>query len=132
MKKVKVAELDGCSYVDFRILKDFQGDLKTISGDNIEKLKKSILRVGFVSPFFVWENHGSLSILDGHQRQKALYVLDREGYFIPDLPVVKIPAESIEQAREILIYQTSQYGEFNPEAASDWLDGLDDAVSELS
>ena len=46
---------------------EFQGTLKTISADNLSKLKRSILKYCFTAPIFVW--HGvDYHILDGHQR----------------------------------------------------------------
>lgn len=117
--------------VHYNDLKDFQGDLKTISDVNLTKLKRAIRRVGFTVPFMVWNNSDSYFILDGHQRKAALTSLDHDGFSIPPVPIIEIKADSIEKAREILIYTTSQYGEFNPEVASEWINGLDEAVSSL-
>ena len=36
-------------------LVDFQGDAKTITQDNLDKLKRSILKHGFFVPVFVWQ-----------------------------------------------------------------------------
>ena len=103
---------------------EFQGALKTITQDNLDKLKRSILRHGFTAPFFVWasaDNH----LLDGHQRLKALLALRQEGYDMPLLPVVYIDADSEAHAKEKLLYISSQYGEFTSEGFADFTEGLD-------
>jgi len=47
---------------------EFQGNLKSISKDNLDKLKRSILRHGFTAPFFIW--HGvDYHILDRYGRK---------------------------------------------------------------
>ncbi len=110
-KEVRVT----CSAADILpidALLEFQGDLKRITKDNLDKLKRSILKHGFTAPIFVWkgvDNH----ILDGHQRLKALIELRQEGYNIPLLPVAYIDADDEKHAREKLLYITSQYGEFD-------------------
>jgi hypothetical protein len=105
-------------------LVEFQGNLKTISRENLDKLKRSILRHGFSAPIFVWrgaDNH----ILDGHQRLRALLEFRQEGYNLPLLPVVYIDADSEEHAKEKLLYITSQYGIFDREGLADFTEGLD-------
>lgn len=105
-------------------LVEFQGNLKTISRENLDKLKRSILRHGFSAPIFVWrgsDNH----ILDGHQRLRALLEFRQEGYNLPLLPVVFIDAEDEKEAKEKLLYITSQYGDFDKNGFWDFASGLD-------
>ena len=109
---------------------EFQGGLKTVTRENLDKLKRSILRHGFTAPIFVWrgaDNH----ILDGHQRLKALIEFRQEGYDIPLLPVVYIDADSEEHAKEKLLYITSQYGEFTREGFASFVDGLDFSMEDI-
>ena len=109
---------------------EFQGGLKTVTRENLDKLKRSILRHGFTAPIFVWrgaDNH----ILDGHQRLKALIEFRQEGYDIPLLPVVYVDADSEDHAKEKLLYITSQYGEFTSEGFSEFVDGLDFAFDDM-
>ena len=111
-------------------LVEFQGKLKTITRENLDKLKRSILRHGFSAPIFVWrgvDNH----ILDGHQRLKALIEFRKEGYDIPLLPVVYIDADSETHAKEKLLYITSQYGDFTREGFTEFTDGLDFTVEDI-
>lgn len=111
---------DGTDYVDYRTLKPFQGDLKTLSNENLNKLKNSIIKYGFTVPAFVWEN-GSKWVLDAHQRIKALDSLFSEGYEIPDIPVVYIQAKDEKEAKEKLLHITSQYGEFAQQGFADFI-----------
>jgi hypothetical protein len=94
-------------------LYEFQGELKTISDDELEKLKKSILKYGFSFPVFVWEN----KILDGHQRLKAVRQLVEQGYKIKDnkLPVVRIEAKDEKEAAEKLLLINSRYAKIDQE-----------------
>jgi hypothetical protein len=110
---------------------EFQGNLKSISKDNLDKLKRSILRHGFTAPFFIW--HGvDYHILDGHQRLKALCSLREEGYDMPLLPVVYIEADNEAEAKEKLLYITSQYGEFSTKGFFEFSEGIDLDLSEIN
>lgn len=107
-----------------RIL-DFQNDLKTLSKDNEKKLRNSILKFGFIAPFFVWDDKGDWKLLDGHQRLKTLLKMREEGYDIPLLPVDYIEADSEEDAKRKLLHITSQYGEFTLDGFENFTFGLD-------
>ena len=111
--------------------KDFQGDLKTITPENLEKLKRSILKHGFTAPIFVWDNAGVKNILDGHQRLKALVDLQSEGFHVPDLPVVYVYADNEKDAKEKLLYITSQYGKTEIDNVTDFAKGIDIDFSEI-
>ena len=67
-------------------LKEFQGDIKTISDKNLDKLIMLIETHGFSVPFIIWQD----KILDGHQRKKALAKMGYTGL----VPVVEIEAEN--------------------------------------
>jgi hypothetical protein len=108
--KIRCNAADG---LEIDELEAFQGDLKTISDDELEKLKKSILKYGFSFPVFVWEN----KILDGHQRLKAVKQLVSDGYKIKDnkLPVVRIEAKNEKEAAEKLLLINSRYAKIDQE-----------------
>ena len=55
---------DGTEYIDYRQLKPFQGNLKTITEENLQKLKNSIIKYGFTVPAFVWQSGEDKYILD--------------------------------------------------------------------
>lgn len=64
---------------------DFQGDVKTITQENLDRLKASIRKHGFFVPLFVWRKSekSTTYIIDGHQRRKALLELRDDGEEIP-------------------------------------------------
>ena len=66
-KKIIVKNPNNLPTTSYKNLKDLQGNLKTISKDNLEKLKQSILKYGIFVPKFVWiENNKNYWIEDGH------------------------------------------------------------------
>lgn len=107
---------DGTLYLDYKEIKEYQEEIKTITRANIEKLKLSILTDGFKAPPFVWKYQEEYYYLDGHQRKKALTELEREGNEIPRIPCVEIFADSHEEAKQNVLLFTSQHGEFDNEA----------------
>lgn len=120
----------GTSSLELDELIQFQGDLKRLSSENLNKLKNSIIKRSFCSPIFIWENDGIYNIVDGTQRRTALMSLRNDGYHIPPLPVVFIQAENEKEARDKLLAVSSQYGNFDQEELESWLAELDDDVSE--
>lgn len=129
MKGITVSVDTGCfAYLDEFV--DFQGDLKEISEESLSKLKSRIIYMGFAVPFFVWKDGEVLNILDGHQRKLALLSLKAEGWNVPKLPYVEIPAASEAEAREKLLAISSQYGDFNVSTLKEWMDELNSDYSD--
>lgn len=124
MQKINVV-VTGCELLlSLEELCEFQGDLKEISSENADKLKRAITEYGFCAPFFVWENDGKYNLLDGHQRKIALTSLKSDGWTIPKLPAVEITGADYDEARARLLAISSQYGEFNVDTASRWAEEL--------
>ncbi len=119
-KEIKIT-CKGTDYIPFEDLQEFQGEIKILTEEAKEKLKKSILKYGFTAPFFVWKS----KILDGHQRKAVLQELQYEGYKIPSIPVVDIQAKDEKEAKEKLLRIASQYGFFNQEELMDFINNLD-------
>ena len=92
--------------LSYKELKTFQGNLKEMSKSNAEKLKKSILKYGWIAPIFVWNKD---YILDGHGRLLILGELFKIGYQIDNLPIVDIEAKTKKEAAEILLAINSKY-----------------------
>lgn len=113
-KRVRVTVNTGAEMA-LHLLKPLQGDLKTLSMENAEKLRSSILIHGFAFPIFVWECQadGQLYILDGHQRYAVLEQLRAEGYALPQIPIVVIPAKDVSEAKAKLLVVASQYGKLS-------------------
>lgn len=111
-KKVEV-KFKAIEYRDVDSLMDFQGNLKTLSEENYHKFKDKILKLGFVEPIVVWENN----ILNGHQRIKTLTRMrDVDGYDIPQIPVAMVHAENKQEAKEMVLSLTSQFGKMSEES----------------
>jgi len=102
-------------------LKEFQGDIKTISEKELNNLIILIETHGFNVPFIIWDNN----IMDGHQRKKALNKMGYSG----EVPVVEIQAENEKDAREKLLAITSQHGRFSVEGLEEFTKGLTDLDS---
>lgn len=106
----KVKEL---IYLNIDELHPFQGDLKELSKENYNKLRKQILK-GFKAPFFVWLDPKTQKYMleDGHQRHRVLNELGRsEGYVIPKLPCVVIHADTEHEAKANILEISSQFGQ---------------------
>ncbi len=122
--KIKVKTKD---LLPLHFFSRLQGDLKILTNANYEKLKSEILSEGFCFAIHVWENKDDAKIytLDGNQRIETLTRMKDEGYQIPQLPVVFIEAENINEAKKILLGGASQYGEFNQKGAEDFISTIE-------
>lgn len=107
--------------IEIEDLRLFQGDLKKINDEELEKIKASILKYGFSFPLFVW----NYNILDGHQRLAAVESLIEEGHEIERLPVVFIEAADEKEAAEKLLLINSRYAEISQ-------DGFDTFVNRFN
>lgn len=105
-----------------------QGDLKILSDEAYKKLKKSILKHGFIFPFFVWDDSETnrIFILDGTQRYTTLKRMKKEGFSLPQFPVIQIEADNLQDAKEKLLSAASSYGQFNKEGVEAFLFDLKD------
>ena len=132
-KKLKVdKEFASLPVMRYKKLVDLQGDFKTLAPEQLDNMCQSLMREGFAFPFFVWHDKidNIAFILDGHQRQRALNVLEKEhGYNIPQLPYQLISANDKKHAIEKLLLLNSRYGTINP--STELLDLYDINLDEL-
>ncbi len=112
METIKVYNEDNLPTIEYTLLTDFQGDLKTIKQSELNKLKNSILKHGIFLPKFVWKSRDIYWTLDGHQTKKALSELAKD-YTVPGIPIVRIKAKSKKDAMEKLLVINSRYGKIN-------------------
>jgi DNA modification methylase len=110
-KKCIEIKCRGAELVPHEALIPFQGNLKDLSEENYNKLKREILDLGFSEPFSVWKNDGKIHLINGHQRHRVIGKMLEEGYECPDLPISVVEAESFTQAKRKVLALTSQYGE---------------------
>ncbi len=120
MKTIKI-KCKAAATISLEQLREFQGNLKSLSPKNSEKLRQNILKYGFSAPIFVWQKEEEKYILDGKQRMTVLLELKKEGYEIPPLPVAYIEADSWKEAKKKLLTITSQFGKIEKEGLEEFL-----------
>ena len=91
---------------------------------NIEALKQSLIKHGFVLPFAVWNNKGKCFCIDGHTRKSILIELEKEGVQVPKkLKAFEIKAKSKNEAIQILVEVYNQkQNPFDDIILMEWLD----------
>ena len=105
----------GAAVLSIDEVRNFQGKLKTLSEESYQRLKQSILDLGFSFPLNIWKHNGRNLIIDAHQRVDTMLRMRSEGYIIPPLPVVYIDAKDKQEAARKVLAATSQYGEIKPD-----------------
>jgi len=133
VKEIKTA-CKGADLLPIDKLINFQGDLKKITPENMQKLKNNIIKNNFSAPIFIWKksDKSKAYILDGHSRVKALLELQKEGYKIPaKLPIDYIKAINKKEAKEKLLGIASQYGIITEAGLMDFIDEADLDVDSL-
>lgn len=110
-KTIKIL-CEGAAMASIKDLIGFQGDLKELNEDDMEKLKNEMVEYGFNSPIQIWKSKNKKYIIDGNQRLKTLLSLkEDDGYKIPrTVPVDFIKAKNIKAAKHILLSRVKQYG----------------------
>jgi hypothetical protein len=120
----------------FTELHDFQGDLKELTKESYEKIKKEMVETGFAFAPHAWKDpkRRKLFLIDGHQRIKALRRLAKDGYKIPKIPTVIVEAKSHEEAKRRVLQGVSQYGHVTQQGLYDFTVGakLDPKLLEVS
>lgn len=107
-------------------LVNMQGDLKKIDNEKFDRMKNSILVNGFVFPLFVWENDGTINLLDGNHRLRALLELRREKSIVnPKVPVVFVKAKNKNAAKEIVLLANNEYAKISKKGLFEFLKDLD-------
>ena len=91
----------------------FQGELKRITKNDLQKIKTSIIKNGFVFPVYVWLDGDKNYIIGGHHRLKAINELEQEGYAIDGIPAVIVNASSYEEAKKFVLLDSSHYAKID-------------------
>ena len=113
-------------------LTELQGELKTLSKENAEKLKKQIRENGFIVPFFVWRDKDVNYILDGHQRKDVLLQMEADGEELPSrFPVVYVQSDNEKDAKKKLLAINSQYGKMTEESLFNFMEEVDFQFDDL-
>jgi ParB-like chromosome segregation protein Spo0J len=116
MKKIIIKNPANLPLIPFKVLRDMYeaNGLKQKENRDVSGLKRSILKLGFKVPLFIWDE--GKYIIDGAGRIMALGLLEYEGYEIPDIPCLIIQADSLEDAKVTTLAVTSEYGEVTEES----------------
>jgi hypothetical protein len=112
-KKIEIL-CAGSREIPLENFKEFQGELKSLSVEDYEKLKNEIINTGMAFPIRVWTDENNVeNIIGGHQTIRVLRQLKSEGYDIPLLPVSDIKAKNIYEAKRRVMQDASQYGQIS-------------------
>lgn len=109
-------------------LKEFQGNLKTRTPEDLKELADSLSTEGLIMPFVVWNNSGEMKLLDGHGRLEALRLLSAKDSDITEqeFPVLFIEAETEDEAKKLLLQITSSYGKITKKGALNFCKSITD------
>ena len=101
-------------------------ELKDTDQATIDKLKNSLLKNGFASPFNVWKSGKITYILDGHHREKAIKELESENNKIPSmLPANFLKCKDKREAKKMVLVFNSHYATINQGSLFDFVSDLD-------
>jgi hypothetical protein len=103
----------------------FQGNLKSLSEKEFDKLSKAIIKAGFSFPVFVWRDGDENYIIDGHQRLYVVKKMVEGGWGIEGdgrIPVDWIHADSRKEAKEKVLLAASQYGRIDMESLYEYIE----------
>jgi DNA modification methylase len=116
---IKTIEIFNLGNLPTASLDDFcelQEDFKISDTDKLAKLQMLILTRGFKYAFKAWkDNSGKLWIIDAHQRRKALLMLRKSGFTIPEIPYEPIYAADKKEAVEEIAAYNSEFASKNPD-----------------
>ena len=125
-KKVRI-ECQGAAKLPIGKIEPFQGELKSLSSENYDRLKKSILELGFSFALQVWRHKGHYYCIDGHQRDRVLTRMAKEGYEVPPVPVDWVEAADEQEAKRKILAGTSNFGKMEKQGLYQFIEdaGLD-------
>lgn len=120
--KIISIKCEGKESFDIDDLLPLQGKLKSITKEQFNKLKQSLIKDGLPLGFHVWkDSKDKVYICDGHHRQLALKALRDDGYFIPPVPCNVVIAKTKKEAAKIVLISNSKYAEMSQESLSDFM-----------
>ena len=119
-------------YLNIAEMTEFQGGLKNRTDIDFDKIKLSIIKYGFSFPFFIWKGEGKNYLLDGHGRFATLCKMQKDGYNVPDLPVVFVDCKDKKEAKQKLLRLNSQYGKMTKESVLEFAEDIDLNFEEIA
>lgn len=106
--------------LDIEQLTPLQGGLKTLSDENFNKLRQSLVEKGFRFTVHVWESGGVIYIIDGHQRVHVMKQMRKGGWEIPPITCSFVKAATYHEAKELILYSISQFGKVDREGFTEF------------
>lgn len=115
-KQIEVFNLGGLPTAPLDSFLELQEDFKISDPDKLSKLQMLIITRGFKYSFKAWKDpEGKLWIIDAHQRKKALLLLRKSGFIIPEIPYEPIFAADKKEAVEEIAAYNSEFAAKNPD-----------------
>ena len=111
--------------LDYKLIKPLQGNYKKRTPEQIDKLCRVIIKRGIRFPSFIAKIDGEIWAIDTHGRLLAYEKLEKDGYQVPEIPVVYIEAKDKAEAKQILLECDSRYGKTNQQGFNDFISDLD-------
>jgi 16S rRNA G966 N2-methylase RsmD len=111
-------------FCDLDELEPLQGNLKKRTSKELDQIEQSIIKFGIAFPFFYSNIDGRKYILDGHGRKQTLLRMRERGCKLPLMPIVRVEAKSIEEAKQLLLRCESRYGVIDIEGFRQFIEGL--------
>lgn len=127
----------GATLIKWRELKDLQPQNLKIPY-HTEKIKKSIIELGFANPFDVWVNPKTQEYLiaDGHGRKDVLMELIADGFDVPEeLPCTFLDNTKIKTQKDAITYLLRVFNvKRNPMddgILTEWVETMDLSVEDV-
>lgn len=122
MEKIIKIAVQAKETIPYNQLEPFQGELKTLSKEQYERMRSNILKYGFSFAVHVWKHEGHNYIIDGHQRMFTVkHLAEVEHYDVPEIPIAIVEAATFQEAKQKILAGASQYGEVKEEALYQFL-----------
>lgn len=109
--------------LDIDQLTPLQGGLKTLTDENFNKLRQSLIDEGFQFTVHVWESGNVIYIIDGHQRVHVMKQLRKAGWEIPRINCAFVKAATYHEAKKLVLYSISQYGKVDQAGWDEFISG---------
>lgn len=124
----------GAFSLPYKELTPFQGELKMLTKERYEALRKQIVETGFRFAPHCWKDprDGLWYLIDGHQRLRTIKeMVEHEGWLCPPLPVVPVEADSYQDAKRAVLQGVAQFGEVQSQGLYEFTTEADIHFDEL-
>ncbi len=116
------------------IPKTLQGDLKYCKNEDIEKLEKSILKYGFNTIVYLWQDPETkkVHISDGNHRVIAANnLVTKKDYILDKIPVAFQKAKTLKEAKALILSNSVKVATISKIAMATFLDEAEFSIPEI-